>query len=245
MNRISRCIVAIWSAFALNAIPIANAETKHDRFYFERLGYAHWQVKTEEKVVALTFDDGPDPTYTPKVLHLLDEYHDHGTFFVIGRKVEQFPNITREIYEFGNEIGNHTYTHSHLRHMTAEVLRKEMSQTATAIRDATGQSPSCFRPPRGFYNDLSVRTAHQAGYSVILWSWDEDSRDWETPGVQKIVQTVIDHLHPGDIILLHDGTGNNKQTVSALHTILPLLHQRGYKSVTVTKLLESSEPEDD
>ncbi|MFD1677114.1 polysaccharide deacetylase family protein [Alicyclobacillus fodiniaquatilis] len=223
----------------------AQAETKKDRFYFERLGYAFWQVKTEKKVVALTFDDGPDPTYTPKILRLLERYHDHATFFLIGSKVQQYPEVTHQVFSLGNELGNHTFSHCHIADMSERELSQELRKTNDAIVRATGLSPKYFRPPRGFYDENSVLTAHQNGYPVIMWSWDEDSHDWQAPGVGKIVQTVLKHVHSGDIILFHDGTNNSKQTVAALTTILPTLQREGYKCVTISELLSLSNHKED
>jgi peptidoglycan-N-acetylglucosamine deacetylase len=216
-----------------------------DRFYFERKGYAHWQVPTHERVVALTFDDGPDPTYTPEVLQLLAEYGEHGTFFLIGHKVKTYPEVVKQTVLLGNELGNHTYSHRHLATLTPAQFEEELNKTSTEIEHITGHIPSLFRPPRGFYNESTVLTAHNSGYPVIMWSWDEDTRDWQLPGVDKIVQTVLSNLHPGDIILFHDGTGNSKQTIAALRIILPRLQQQGYRSVTVSELLKMADHQGD
>lgn len=231
--RIFLVLVALW----LPCCSVSAHSTKKDRFYFERLGYAHWQVRTNAKVVALTFDDGPDPTYTPQILQLLAHYHDHGTFFVIGQKVGKYPGVAKQTVVLGNEIGNHTYSHRHIKYMSKPQLKEELEETHEAIEDATGQHTKFFRPPRGFYDESSVMIAHQNGYPVIMWAWDEDSRDWQGPGVNKIVRTVLAHVHPGDIILMHDGTGHTKQTIAALKIILPALHKAGYKSVTMSELL--------
>ncbi|GMA60841.1 polysaccharide deacetylase family protein [Alicyclobacillus fastidiosus] len=240
MHRTLRALLAAAIVMA-TFFPTDDAAQKKDRFYFERLGYAHWQVPTHRKVVALTFDDGPDPTYTPQVLQLLAENHDQATFFLIGRKVSEHPDIVRQTEFLGNELGNHTFSHRHLAHMNTSELAGELDQTQNAILQATGQKCKYFRPPRGYYDEPSVLTAHDRGYPVIMWSWDEDSRDWQAPGVHNIVNNVLKHVHPGDIILMHDGTGNSKQTIAALRKILPDLHKRGYQSVTISDLLRSAE----
>lgn len=224
-------------------IPPVFANIKKDRFYFERQGYAHWQVPTQEKLVALTFDDGPDPKYTPEVLQVLAEYGDHGTFFLIGKKVAHYPKIVRETVVLGNELGNHTFTHRRLKHMNTAEFEKEITRTNDAIEEVTGHATQSFRPPRGYYDEPTILTAHRLGFPVIMWSWDEDTRDWQDPGVDKIVSSVLNHLHPGDIILFHDGTGHSQQTVTALRIILPKLHELGYRSVTISQLLHSVPPQ--
>lgn len=220
-------------------IPPVFADTKKNRFYFERQGYAHWQVPIRDKLVALTFDDGPDPKYTPEVLATLAEHGDHATFFLIGKKVTKYPEIVRQTVILGNELGNHTFTHRHIKHMTSTDLVKEITRTNDAIAQVIGHSAKEFRPPRGYYDEPTILTAHRMGYPVIMWSWDEDTRDWQQPGVDKIVSNVLIHIHPGDIILFHDGTGHSQQTVAALRIILPKLHELGYRTVTVSQLLNN------
>ncbi|GEO26289.1 polysaccharide deacetylase family sporulation protein PdaB [Alicyclobacillus acidoterrestris] len=242
MYRMLCALSAAISVFTA-CIPADAAKTK-DRFYFERLGYAHWQVPTHRKIVALTFDDGPDLKYTPQILQLLTNYGDHATFFLIGQKAEQYPNVVRQTALLGNELGNHTFSHANIAHLSTGDLTKELDESKSAIERITGERCVYFRPPRGYYDEPSVLTAYRRGYSVIMWSWDEDSRDWAGPGAATIAHSVLNHLHPGDIILLHDGTANSKQTVAALRIILPELHRRGYQSVTVTDLLRSADETD-
>ncbi|WAH35104.1 polysaccharide deacetylase family protein [Alicyclobacillus dauci] len=234
MQRVFLLMTALLLVCGLS-IPEVGAKKK-DRFYFERLGYAHWEFPVDKKVIALTFDDGPDPIYTPQVLELLSAYHQHATFFLIGRKVKQYPQIARDTALLGNELGNHTYTHRHVARMTESELIQELNETHDEIQRATGEDTKYFRPPRGFYDERSVLTAYRHGYPVVLWSWDEDSRDWEAPGVHNIVKTVMSHIDPGDIVLFHDGTGNSKQTISALKIILPALQERGYQCITISEM---------
>lgn len=237
--RILRRLFCIMLTGTTLLTPYTVAGKTRDRFYFERHSHAYWRINTEQKVVALTFDDGPNEKFTPQILQLLHAYGQTATFFVIGKKVREHPEMIREAVQYGNEIGNHTFTHKTVKNLSGHQLVQEIRQTNLAVKQATGrQGTAVFRPPRGHYNKRIIGTANQMGYSVIMWSWDEDTRDWQRPGVPTIVSHVLKHIHPGDIILFHDGTGNSRQTVDALRIILPRLRELGYRSVTVSELIK-------
>ncbi|MEW9700561.1 polysaccharide deacetylase family protein [Paenibacillus sp. SI8] len=196
-----------------------------------------WNVETDQKLVALTFDDGPNPTFTPQVLDVLKQYDAKATFFVLGRRVQMYPQIAiREVNE-GHEIANHTYDHHFLKHVSPLKLREEIEQTQEIIFDITEQIPHVFRPPGGFYDQSLIELAKQDRFTVVMWSWYQDTKDWRKPGVDKIVKSVLSNIHNGDIILFHDLEGDCSQTVEALKIVLPELKKQGYQFLTVTDLI--------
>ncbi|ULL13652.1 polysaccharide deacetylase family protein [Paenibacillus sp. H1-7] len=196
-----------------------------------------WNVNTDEKLIALTFDDGPNPVYTPQILDLLKEHDAKATFFVLGKRVQMYPAIAiREVNE-GHEIANHTFDHHYLKNVSPQKLVDEIRQTQEVIFDITEQIPHVFRPPGGFYNDALLHSAKEDQLTVVMWSWYQDTKDWKRPGVDKIVHTVLSNVHNGDIILFHDLEGDCSQTVEALKRILPELKKQGYQFVTVTDLI--------
>ncbi|CAM4078508.1 polysaccharide deacetylase family protein [Lederbergia lenta] len=208
---------------------------EHGRAYFEKTGDVIWDIKAEEKVIALTFDDGPHSVYTPQILDVLAKYNAKATFFVIGEHAKKFPHlISREKIE-GHEIANHTYTHSY---SNQDKLEEELRKTDEVIYNITGAYPLFYRPIGGEYNERIVNTAVQQGFRVIMWSWHQDTQDWKRPGVNKIVSKVLSGARPGDIVLFHDAGGDRSQTVEALQDILPALKKEGYTFVTVSELLQ-------
>ncbi len=211
------------------------------RPYYEKKGYILWDIKTEEKVIALTFDDGPHATYTPEILNLLTKYDAKATFFVIGERAEQFPDLILELANKGHEIANHTYTHAYS--ITPEKLETELKKTNEIIHDITGIYPLLYRPVGGRYDDDIINTAVSNGYKVVLWSWHQDTKDWKSPGIINIVTTVLSGAKPGDIVLFHDAGGNRSQTVRALEEILPELKKQGYEFLTVSELLDRNHVE--
>ncbi|MDB5085112.1 MAG: chitooligosaccharide deacetylase [Bacilli bacterium] len=215
--------------------PSAHADSK-GRKYYEQRGEVLWEVPTQEKVIALTFDDGPDPVYTPQILDLLRKYHAKATFFAIGSNIEKYPGVARrEVFE-GHELANHTYSHI-IGHLSASQLQQEILRTQQIIFRTTGTKPSLFRPPGGNYSPVFVETAKQNGLTVIMWSWDLDTRDWSRPGVKKIVNKVMSNLHNGDVVLFHDHGYHCDQTVAALKIILPELQNRNYQMITISQLI--------
>ena len=199
-----------------------------------------WNVETDQKLIALTFDDGPNPVYTPQILDILKQYQAKATFFVLGKRVQMYPQIAiREVIE-GHEIANNTFDHHFLHHVSPEKLKEEIRQTQEVIFDVTEQIPSVFRPPGGIYDDALIELAREEHITVVMWSWYQDTRDWKKPGVDNIVNTVLSNVHNGDIVLFHDLEGDCSQTVEALKTILPKLKAQGFEFVTVSELLRKS-----
>ena len=208
-----------------------------DRRSYEEQGVV-WDVSSKKKVIALTFDDGPNSFYTPQILALLKHYHARATFFVTGMQVQKFPHLAKRQVQEGHELGNHTFSHLKFSCLTTDQIQQEIAQTERIIIAATGQKPPfLFRPPGGNLNQTVINAAKNEGYTVVLWSFHQDTKDWKRPGVRKIVENVISHARGGDIVLLHDHGGNRSQTVRALKQILFMLQKQGYQFVTVSELL--------
>lgn len=238
----------LWAALAvcicfLMIAPNSSAAPaeKKGRDYYEPRGEIVWEVPTTDKVVALTFDDGPDPVYTPEILKLLAQYHAKASFFVVGQRVEQYPEIIIEEFKQGHDIGNHTYKHTYFnlrKNEQEKVIEDELHRTEATVFALTGRLTPLFRPPGGFYNSHLIDYTKHHGYLPILWSWHQDTRDWARPGTRKITNKVLNNLRSGDIILMHDHVEGRSQTVDALKVILPELEKRGYRCITVTELLK-------
>jgi polysaccharide deacetylase family sporulation protein PdaB len=208
--------------------------------YTEYLGVIK-KVQTDKPWIALTFDDGPDPLETPEILDVLKKYDAKATFFVIGEQGHKYPDIIHREVSEGHELANHSFSHRDFRRLSGEGILQEIIKSDNEIFSITGQHTKLFRPPEGYCNKLIVQTAEQAGYTVILWTWYQDSKDWSKPGVPKIVNRVISNAHPGDIVLFHDRISGRSQTVKALKAILPELQKQGYKFVTVSELIGSNQ----
>jgi peptidoglycan-N-acetylglucosamine deacetylase len=184
------------------------------------------------KYVVLTFDDGPDAEYTPKVLDILALYGAKATFFEVGQNVRKHPELTRQLHAAGHSVQNHTWDHSDLRKLTAAKFLQEVTSTDQAIRAQIGSTPGCLRPPYGGVSATVRQRARQLGKDLVVWTID--SRDWTKPGTTAIVQRVLKNVHSGSVILMHDGGGNRAQTVAALPTILKALKAQGYGFRTLT-----------
>lgn len=221
---------------------IISARTHNmDRDYFESKGDIVWNISTKKKVIALTFDDGPHPVYTPKILDILKKNNAKATFFIVGENVDKNKDILKRILSEGHEIGNHTFTHPNTHKIAISRLRKEISDTDKAIFNATGEHPKYFRSPGGFFDTEVVNLCNEFGYKFILWSWWQDTKDWRCPGVNKIVKQVLSRPHNGDIILFHDYVMGKSQTPQALEKVLPVLKEMGFEFVTIGNLLELRE----
>jgi polysaccharide deacetylase family sporulation protein PdaB len=201
-------------------------------------------TKTTQKVVALTFDDGPYPPYTEQVLDVLKEYHVPATFFVVGQNVEKYPELVKRIADEGHQIGNHTYHHIDLLKANRKVIAEEIDNTSKAILSAAGINPHLMRPPHGFRDPVVMEMMAERNLKVVEWS--VMSRDWTNPGVDAIVERTVKKVKNGSIILLHDGDGitsqaSRIQSVEAARRIIQILSAQGYKFVTVDEILEKTE----
>lgn len=154
---------------------------ERSRAFYEETGDVIWNMVTEEKLIALTFDDGPHSTYTPQILDILAKYNAKATFFVIGEHAKKSPDIIKRQVQEGHEIANHSYTHNNARLKEGDALKEELKQTDDIIHEITGMRPTFYRPVGGYYNDLIINTSVHEGYRVIMWSWHQDTEDWKIP----------------------------------------------------------------
>jgi cellulose synthase/poly-beta-1,6-N-acetylglucosamine synthase-like glycosyltransferase/peptidoglycan/xylan/chitin deacetylase (PgdA/CDA1 family) len=191
-----------------------------------------------KNTIALTFDDGPDPKWTPKILDILAKYHAPSTFFVVGTQVARNPELTERIVREGHEIGAHTFTHPDLSRLPEWRRDLENSQTQLSIAYATGRSTVMLRPPYSSFPDAltdddyaTVRQVGQEGYLTVLD--DMDSEDWQRPGVNQIVKNATPTNDNGEIILFHDAGGDRQESIDALDKLIPQLQARGFKFTTV------------
>ncbi len=188
-------------------------------------------VKPGTKVVALTFDDGPWPTYTHQILDVLKRHNIKATFFMVGQELSRRPEIGRDVVAAGHVIGNHSWDHpSRTRNAVSQVKHTD-SEIFKQLRIYT----HLFRPPYGIVTNGMAAQAKSEKHAVVLWS--VDSEDWKRPSASTITRTVMREVYPGGIILMHDGGGNRSHTVAALKIFIPQLKQKGYKFVTVPELL--------
>jgi peptidoglycan/xylan/chitin deacetylase (PgdA/CDA1 family) len=205
-----------------------------------RSGRIYYSAKTKDKVVALTFDDGPDPRYTGQVLNILKEHKVRATFFVCGKMLKANPELAKRILAEGHALGNHTDTHPHLERMGNPGARLELETCESQIEAITGQRTYMFRPPRGLWNSAVFDDARRSGYSIILWSLAFDRQAVKDSSVLR--RRVVRLAKAGDIILMHDGSTDpqadiRKPTVRELDAMITGLEQRGFSFSTVPDLL--------
>ncbi len=180
-------------------------------------------------VVYLTFDDGPHPTWTPRVLELLELYNAPATFFVLGESATRYPEIVERMVAEGHQAENHTFDHVWLDRAPRDLFISQVTAADDALHAAAGgrvDPIACLRPPYAAMNEHTRDLAAELGKSVVLWS--VDTQDWRRPGVGQIVSHVLSNVRPGSIVLMHDGGGDRSQTVGALGAILDGLAARGY-----------------
>lgn len=187
--------------------------------------------------VALTLDDGPDPSWTPRVLALLRRQGVHATFCLVGRQAKAHPDLVRQIVADGHALCNHSMTHPQpFAHRSAAEIEQQINDAQSAITNAAGTAPRLFRAPGGDWSPAVFASAAKHGLTPI--GWDVDPKDWSRPGTQKIISSLL-AAKPGDILLCHDGDGNRSteagtdrsETVKALEVALPQLKNKGYTFV--------------
>ncbi len=191
------------------------------------------RVAVPDKVVALTFDDGPHGVLTPKVLDILRANNVKGTFFMQGCNVKAHPQVVRRMANEGHEVGNHTWNHVYLSKISREKAEAQLQDTNEAIRNACGIVPVVMRPPGGYTNAGVASWARQRfGFTTIMW--DVDTNDWRKPGSSVVAARAVNGAKPGSIILVHD---IHASTIAAVDAIVKGLKNRGYELVTVSELI--------
>lgn len=198
-------------------------------------GLNHYKLmhgNLSQKRIALTFDDGPHPNYTPKILSVLKQNNVKATFFLVGEMAEKFPNLVKAELAAGNAVGNHTYHHVSLPKIPEGYVATEIKACGIVLEKITGKPAHLFRPPGGEYNDYVAQTAEALGYRIILWT--DDPGDYANPGEDVILSRTLDKVENGGIILIHDGV---QQTINVLPKIIKTLKARGYEFVTIDEMI--------
>jgi len=196
-------------------------------------GITYSRVAVTQPYIAITFDDGPHPKNTPRLLDMLRERNIKATFYVIGRNVDLYPNVLRRTVSEGHEIGNHSYTHPILSKLSDSALREELTKCRDAVARASGIQPRTMRPPYGALLQRQRELIHaELKYPTIMWS--VDPLDWKRPGPSVVTSRILTGTTPGAIVLAHDLHGG---TVDAMPATLDGLLRKGYKFVTVSQLL--------
>ncbi|QIQ01400.1 polysaccharide deacetylase family protein [Streptomyces liangshanensis] len=176
--------------------------------------------------MVLTFDDGPDPRYTPDILRTLRAHDVRAMFFVCGEMASYNRDLVRQMAADGHIVGNHTWSHPQMVKLAPSAIRKEMERTSEVIEDTTGTPPVWYRAPYGAWNRHSFEIGAELGMEPLAWT--VDTLDWTTPGTDRIVKAVRDGAGPGVVVLSHDAGGNREQSVAALRRYLPELIAEGY-----------------
>lgn len=201
-----------------------------NEFYFKR---------NDQNSIALTFDDGPHPKQTYKILEILEKYDIKATFFVVGINAKNYPEPLKLIAQKGHEIGNHTYSHRYVKGKDADVIAKDLELCKNTIYDICGATTVVFRAPGGLMDEISVSNSEVfEDYNIIYWSID--TKDWDHRTPNEISNYVLSNIKSGDIILMHDYIGYNTPTPEALEIIIPELLNRGFNFVTVSELINQS-----
>jgi peptidoglycan/xylan/chitin deacetylase (PgdA/CDA1 family) len=196
-----------------------------------RISYS--SVNITQPVVAMTFDDGPHPSLTPKLLDILKERNIKCTFFLIGQNMKAYPQIVRRIIAEGHEIGAHTYTHCSLTSRSDAQIRSELQRSEEVLMAAANYRPQLVRPPYGAINTrIKQLMFSEFGYSTIMWS--VDPQDWRRPGVSVVTSRLVSGARPGAIMLAHD---IHPPTIQAVPAMFDQLLAKGYQFVTVSQLM--------
>ncbi|MCH5584086.1 polysaccharide deacetylase family protein [Shimazuella sp. AN120528] len=221
-----------------------NHMQKADAFHEQPLSLAEIQYgknsvyfngSRSKKWVALTFDDGPDDIYTPAILRILNKYHVHATFFLIGQKAAQYPNIVKQIVADGNIIADHSWDHPLLPKLSNQKVLSEIDRCRQQLKQITGKDVAIMRPPYGAIKGKK-QVILRDGFQIV--DWDVDTLDWK-PGrtPEQILNSIKKELKHGSIILDHSGGGNRSATVKMLPALIQYLNSKGYQMVTVDQML--------
>ena len=230
MRRLRRSILILLTCALLLSIGSLYAAAEVEVIYRRAAKGGHPRI-------ALTFDDGPHPKYTPQILDILAEYQVPATFFAVGENLKAYPAIAQRIVREGHELGNHTFHHGRLSRMPAAELKQEIRSCKNAIEEITGHSARLFRPPEGVCTKDLQSVCEELELTIILWSFD--TRDWAHTPQDEMIRNVKENTKNGSIILMHDFIGQKSPTPAALRKIIPTLLGSGYEFVTVSQLLEA------
>ena len=187
-------------------------------------------ARPDGKSIALTFDDGPHPQYTERILDILKQYQVPCTFFLVGKQVERYPDLVRKIFREGHEIENHTYSHRDLRTLSKSELSNELEKTGDLVKSITAQKMKYFRPPGGHYNAAVVKIAGDLGYKMALWT--VFPKDHSNPPLRLIQERILKNSHGNEVVLLHSGIEN---TLKALPDLITSLRKEGFRFVRLSE----------
>ncbi len=235
------CSIALVTAHCLRAepTPVSQGAEKNGRNAPGESNITFNSVHVAGPYIAMTFDDGPSATLTPKLLDLLAAHHIKATFFVIGENVAEHPEIVERAAREGHEIANHSWSHPNFGKMSDEGVRRQLTRTDDAIKNATGVRPTLLRPPYGSITARQKRWIHdEFGYQIILW--DVDPYDWKRPGPSVVCNRILKETRPGSIVLSHD---IHPGTIEAMPSTFDQLQAKGFKFVTVSELIRMLVPQ--
>ncbi|AFY30912.1 polysaccharide deacetylase family protein [Calothrix sp. PCC 7507] len=196
-----------------------------------------WRGDSNDKAIALTFDDGPHPQYTRQVLTVLERYQIQASFFWLGACVQRSPTIAKEICDRGHWIGLHGYDHRSFPMLSPIELKESLEKTQTAIYHACNLAPNKVRdvrPPNGLFTPKTLELFQQWNYRPVMWSVVPE--DWARPGVTTVTKRVLQQVQNGSLIVLHDGAFGGQDVAATIQILIPQLIQKGYQFVTVDTL---------
>jgi peptidoglycan/xylan/chitin deacetylase (PgdA/CDA1 family) len=200
-------------------------------------GSVLWRVDTPDKRIALTFDDGPHPENTPRLVELLDRLEVKATFFLIGKHIESYHKLAETLVSEGHQIENHTWSHAPAFKLSDDTLRREIRSTGRLLRELSGVRPAFLRPPMGLFSKRVRQIVESEGYRMVIG--DVYPRDPHKPGKERILQRVLGRVRSGSIIILHDGgnggLSDRSQTLWAVEKLIPELRGNGFRFVTLTE----------
>lgn len=249
MTKLVKLLILLWIVTIIGCAPlkkpepVTQAEQIGDSFRdpFKRgsniSGKLYWAGRADEAKMALTFDDGPDPEWTPQILDILKEKQVKATFFVIGYQARKYPQMLKRMAAEGHIIGNHTYDHADLTKLRPEIVSQEIDKCAAVVSELTGYRPRLVRPPFGFHNPAVDNVIYSKGDVIILWSTDPE--DWRGVDAKTVKTRILHRAKNGYITLQHDGVNLHLTgSVAALPSIIDGLREQGYTLVTIPELLD-------
>lgn len=241
-RRLFKLLLVFFFTIATIALFYAVFTIFFDQAVFMRKG-TFYLANVNEKVTALTFDDGPSLEWTPKILDELKKANVKATFFMLGKHVQQYPDIVKRVLEDGHEIGNHTFSHPNLIFANDDELKREILDTEDIIKKITNKPTKLFRPPKAWLTKGEKKRIKNLGYTIVLWTLN--SKDWVTFDDKYMVRYIVKNISPGDIVLFHDSGGvfsteggDRHETVKTMPRLIEKLREKGYRFVTISELLE-------